>query len=98
MNRPVVFRPEAEEDTSSAWSWYESQREGLGAEFSAALDEFIARIESMPELYAVILDNVRRGNLRRFPYVVYYRPLEKCIEVLGVLHGRRDPTVWQDRI
>lgn len=30
MKRPIVFRPEAEEDLQSAWLWYEQRRPGLG--------------------------------------------------------------------
>jgi plasmid stabilization system protein ParE len=40
---------------------------------------------------------MRRTKLHRFPYVVYYRTLADLIEVIGVLHGSRDPQIWQDR-
>ena len=39
----------------------------------------------------MVLRDVRRGKLRRFPYVVYYRVLTDRIEVIGILHGSRDP-------
>lgn len=52
----------------------------------------------MPELYAVAVENTRRGKLHRFPYLVYYRVLSDLIEVMGVLHVSRDPRVWQERV
>ena len=55
------------------------------------------RIAAMPKLYAPTIKNVRRAKLRRFPYVVFYRILADRIEVIGVLHGSRDPGIWQDR-
>lgn len=97
MSLPIVLRPEAQTDLLEARDWYEQQGPGLGDGFAEAVDEMFARIEEMPELYAVMLRDVRRGKLRRFPYVVYYRVLTDRIEVIAVLHGSRDPKVWQDR-
>ena len=51
----------------------------------------------MPEMYAAAFRGVRPAKLRRFPYVVYYRVLADRIEVLAVLHGSRDPRIWQGR-
>lgn len=51
----------------------------------------------MPELHPVVLKGVRRTKLRGFPYLTYYRVLSDRVEVVGVLHGSRDPSVWQDR-
>ena len=55
------------------------------------------RVRAMPEIYAPAFRGVRRGKLRKFPYVVYYRALTDRIEVIGVLHGGRDPRVWRSR-
>ena len=57
----------------------------------------LVRIAMMPELYGVILGDIRRGKLRKFPYVVYYRVLVDRIEVIAVLHGSRDQNSWKDR-
>ena len=48
-------------------------------------------------MYAATFRGVRPAKLRRFPYVVYYRVLADRIEVLAVLHGSRDPRIWQGR-
>lgn len=98
MSLSIVWRPEAEADLLSAYDWYESQRSGLGEEFIDAIETMVARIEKMPELYPMALGGVRRGKLRRFPYLIYYRVLSHAIEVLAVLRGSRDPAVWQNRI
>jgi plasmid stabilization system protein ParE len=80
-----------------ARDWYERQRAGLGDAFTDAVDDFLVRIGAMPELYGVVLRDVRRGKLRRFPYLVYYRVLSDRIEVIAVLHSGRHPRVWQSR-
>ena len=52
----------------------------------------------MPQMYAVVLRDVRRGKLRRFPYLIYYRVLPDRIEVIALLHASRDPKLWQERV
>jgi len=41
---------------------------------------------------------VRAARLRKFRYVVYYVVFADRVEVLGVLHGSRDGSVWQSRV
>jgi len=98
MSLPVVLRPEAQADLLSARDWYEQQQPGLGDGFTDVVEEMIDRIAAMPELYAVVLNGVRRAKLRRFPYLAYYRVLSDRVEVIGVLHGSRNPSVWQRRV
>lgn len=97
MGLRVVLRPETEADLLEARDWYEQDGAELAAAFVDSFEATIARIEAMPELYAVALKNIRRGKLRRFPYLIYYRVLSDRIEVIGVLHGSRDPSAWQQR-
>ena len=94
----TVFRPEAEGDVLATHRWYEQQEPGLGNAFADSLDEIINRIEAMPAMYPLATHDVRRGKLRTFPYLIYYRLLADRIEVIAVLHGRRHPHVWQDRV
>lgn len=97
MSLPVVVRPEADDDIFAARAWYDGQSPGLGARFAARLAAAIDRIGDAPELYGEVGRGVRAAPVARFPYVVYYRPYAERVEVLAVLHGRRDPAAWQDR-
>jgi plasmid stabilization system protein ParE len=98
MSLAIVFRPEAEADVLTAHDWYEQQQSGLGGAFSDALILALVRIESMPRMYAIVFRETRRAKLRTFPYLVYYRVLADRIEVIAVLHGSRDPRLWQERV
>ena len=97
MGLRIVLRPETEADLFQARDWYEQEDAEIAAAFVDSFEAIISRIKAMPELYAVALKNIRRAKLRRFPYLVYYRVLSDRIEVIAVLHGSRDPRVWQDR-
>ena len=97
MSRPVILRPEACRDVESARDGYEALRAGLGQDSLDRVSEALGRVGAMPEMYGPVWQDVRAGRLRRFPYVVYYRVLADRVEVLAVLHGSRDPSVWQRR-
>ena len=97
MSPKTIFRRVARDDVRSARRWYEERRAGLGAAFVQSLEVFIAQIERNPEIWPCVDGETRRGQLRRFPYVVYYELHEDDILVLAVWHGRRDPDSWQER-
>jgi len=98
MSLSVALRPEAQADLLEARNWYERQQFGLGDAFAASVDEAVARIEEMPEMYPSVFFDVRRGKLRRFPYLIYYRVMADRSEIVAVLHSSRDPKLWQDRV
>jgi toxin ParE1/3/4 len=98
MSLPLILRPEAQADLLAIRDVYEQQRAGLGTAFGDAVDDLLLRIRAMPQLYAVAHKDVRRAKVRRFPYVAYYRVLADRIEVFAVLHGSRDPQIWQSRV
>jgi len=97
VSLPVILQPEAQDDLLLAREWYERQSPGLGDTFAGAVERLLALVESMPEMYAVAFRGVRPAKLRRFPYVVYYRVLADRIDVLAILHGSRDPRIWEGR-
>jgi toxin ParE1/3/4 len=86
----VAFHPLVEADATDAAEWYERQQAGLGAAFVA---EYRERLHHLPDealLYAVRFHDIRRVNLPKFPYGIFYFLVENGIVILGVLHGARD--------
>jgi plasmid stabilization system protein ParE len=55
------------------------------------------RIAATPDFYASVWQDVRFYRVKRFPFVIYFRMRAGAVEVLAVLHGSRDPLVWQSR-
>lgn len=98
MNKSVDLRAEAEADIERAHNYLEEIRPGLGKQFVARVRQVLERIESMPEMYATVFQDVRAVRLRQFRYVVYYIVLTDSIDVLAVLHGSLDSSVWQARL
>ncbi len=98
MNWPLVIQRIVKRDIAGAIRWYDRNREGLGDQFEADLEVTLDRLKKGPPFAAPIDGDVRFAKLKRFPYVVYFRQHEDRIEVLAVLHGKRNPKVWQRRV
>ena len=97
MTLRVAFRAAARRELVEAAGWYELQRAGLGSAFLGEIDRCLASVAEHPSLYATVRGDVRRVVTRRFPYGLYYRIRADRIVVVAVLHGSRDPRVWQRR-
>jgi plasmid stabilization system protein ParE len=93
----VRFRPEVPNDIADACRWYESHGSGLGERFVRELNATVSRIAIAPETYAKGEREVRSARMHRFPYVVHFRIAGTKVVILAVLHGGRDPAIWQNR-
>jgi plasmid stabilization system protein ParE len=97
MSLPVILRPEAESDVQEIYESLEQTRERLGNKFLTRLREMLERIESFPEIYGVVWQDVRAGRLKKFRYVVYYVVFPDRIEIIAVMHGARRSSTWRSR-
>lgn len=97
MSRSIAFRPEAFADAQSAYEWYEAARPGLGDEFLGALEEALDRARERPAADRVMLLDIRRVLLRRFPYAAFFVSDDQAILVIAIFHGARDAQRLQDR-
>ena len=96
MNLPVILSPTADREFEAAARWYEDQT-GRGASFVTQVQEALDRIGRMPELHAIVYKNLRRARVAKLPYNIYYRVLPDRVEIIAIVHGHRDPSVWQSR-
>lgn len=97
MNRGFVLRRVAEQEFDDSIAWYESQREGLGLEFRATIEEYFQQIADHPERYTKVRGEVRRAVVRRFPFVIHFLAEQERIVVLAVFHASRDPQPLKTR-
>jgi len=61
------------------------------------LDQALIHIRTHPESFPVIHEKIRRANLRRFPFGVFYVQRADHVFVLGVVHHARHPNLWKRR-
>jgi plasmid stabilization system protein ParE len=94
----VVFLPPAQEEMTEAARYYQTQSMGLGTEFLAEVERTISAIASHPKAAPKVKQDIRRRLLKRFPFGILYVPTADEIVVLAVMHLRRRPGYWQDRL
>ncbi len=97
MNLPVILRRIAQAEFDDAADWYEGQRAGQGAAFTAAVRQVLMDLGSRPEAHPEVYGDVREALVARYPYAIYYRPGPGQVTVLAVFHTSRDPAEWQRR-
>jgi toxin ParE1/3/4 len=88
--RALRRHPLVRADIADAINWYEDQQPGLGVEFARDLLVHYRHLVRDAEQYAVRFADVRRMNLDRFPYGLFYVIRENEIWLLAVLHASRD--------
>jgi plasmid stabilization system protein ParE len=97
MSLPLVLRRAARKEFDAAADWYEQRRSGLGPQFIAEVERIFDRVVDNPEFYPLVHRDIREALVRRFPYVVYYRVESARVVVIAVIHGARNPSIWQRR-
>jgi toxin ParE1/3/4 len=94
----IVFLVPAEEEMLEAAEYYESQRRGLGRTFLAEVQRTVDRIVENPRLGQAVRQGIRRRLLRRFPFGILYQVDPEEIVIIAVMHLRRRPGYWSDRV
>lgn len=95
---PIVFDSRAVEDIDAATQWYSEQQTELALEFLNTLDETFERIANYPQAYYEVESGIRRALMKKFPYCIYYIISSDRITILAILHARRAPDTWQQRL
>lgn len=92
----LKLRPAARTDADAAQDWYDDAAPGLGGAFTDELLSVLAFLVEHPSVgsrrYAHLLpdESLRVWSLDRFPFLVFYRVSDEVLDVVRVLHERRD--------
>ena len=93
----LEFHRLAEHELNETAQYYDLEEPGLGAVFLDEVDRCLESIQAQPEAGIVLLGDVRRRLLRRFPYALLYKIKPNGIRILAVMNLRRRPTYWLRR-
>ena len=94
----LIIQPQAAQEAGEAAGWYEEQLPGLGIEFLLELDAALDRVVNHLDIYPPIYRDARRVLLRRFPYAAYFVAEPDAIQVIAILHQRRNPDLLKSRL
>lgn len=98
MTRILAVSTLTEADLARAAAWYNLIRPGLGEDFVLCVEQALGRILDHPFAFAMILPEVRRALVRRFPYGLFFRVRPHRIEVEALFHLRTAPDRLGDRL
>src|SRR5687767_6715961 len=97
MAHALKLRKLVIKDIGEAYDWYEDKRTGLGEEFLLSAEDALDSIKRNPELFEEKYPQIRKCNLRRFPYTIFFRIFKKSVAILAVYHQSRNPRRWRKR-
>jgi plasmid stabilization system protein ParE len=91
------LHPQAQEELEQSIIFYKKQQAGLENRFIEAAEDAINKVCRNPLLYRKVDDDVRKCRLLHFPYAIIFRPRPSQIEIIAVMHLRKQPNYWQLR-
>jgi toxin ParE1/3/4 len=94
MLKRVKFAKEASFEFRESVDWYESMAKGFGLKFTAEIDSTVEKIKLNPDLYRKVVENVRRIQVTKFPYSLFFSIEDDTVVILRVFHNKRKPVQW----
>ena len=103
MTIEVSFHETAEFELNDAAVFFESKTTGLGIRFLSAVEKAVAEIVQHPQASPVILQQLRRKLVRKFPYSIIFSIQPDHVRILAIANQKRRPILlarpplaWQD--
>lgn len=96
--RRLRFHPEAQIELLGAAKGYEAEQPGLGKRFLEAVRDATCKIRLSPSMFQCVEGKARRCCVERFPFGLVFREENDEIQILAVIHFKRDPDYWKKRL
>ncbi|MBK8304052.1 MAG: type II toxin-antitoxin system RelE/ParE family toxin [Pyrinomonadaceae bacterium] len=93
-----LWNDEALTEYEQAAEYYGLKEIGLDGRFADCIESTIQSVCSSPKMWPIIEDDVRRGVTHTFPYSVVYIQLDQMIVIIAIMHDRREPGYWRNRL
>ena len=92
------FHPDARVEYGEAAAFYEDRRPGLGAAFTLEIEATIETILQNPGKFRTLERDVRICRTHTYPYAVLYTIEDGFVLIIAVMHLRRRPGYWHNRL
>ncbi len=92
--RTVKFAQAACREMREAEAWYSDKMPSLGARFLDEMDSTLERIRLNPHLYPIVAPGIRRIQMNRFPFSVFYTLEADLLLIVRLFHQRRKSIEW----
>lgn len=95
--RLIITMP-ARVDIENSAEWYSLQNDNLERDFLQEIEKTINNIALNPYQHFQILKNIRRANVNRFPFSMFFSILGNEIKIFSVFHQSRNPLKWKEKL
>ena len=96
--KPYAFHPEASEEYTQAAEYYAAIAPELGGRFYDEIQRLINQVRQQPERFLRFNPPARRVLARKFPYSVVYWDQPDRVWIVAVMHAKRKPDYWRQRL
>ncbi|PIQ11593.1 MAG: hypothetical protein COW71_00280 [Ignavibacteriales bacterium CG18_big_fil_WC_8_21_14_2_50_31_20] len=94
MTNKVRFAKEATIEFRESVNFYELKAKGLGLKLTNEIDSTIERIKLNFDLYPRVVENIRKIQVNKFPYSLFYEIENDTLIILRIFHNKRKPIDW----
>ena len=94
----AILHPEADAEFQEAIDFYRAESPELGVRFYREVMTTLVRIEAHPRAWPRLRGSVRKCLVDGFPYKLLYTIEPDRLYVVAVMHGKRKPDYWDDRL
>lgn len=89
----------AQQEFYNIVTYYKQFDQRLSSDFIREFDQAVNQLITFPKAGNPYLHDTRRIILDRFPYAIIYKVYDKSVIVVhAVMHMKRKPDYWQERL
>ncbi len=92
-----IVSPYTDQDIRAALNFYKDIQTRLYQRLANDFACLFERLGQSPRHFPIVLGDVRRAVLTRFPYALHFFIEPETVIVIAFLHTRRDPAIWPSR-
>jgi plasmid stabilization system protein ParE len=96
--KPVRVHPQAEAEADGAFEYLWARSESAALGFDTELRTAFSALRKNPRIYPPYLLGTRRSMRHRYPSFVVFREFPRKIQIVAVVHAKRRPGYWTNRL
>jgi hypothetical protein len=96
--KPYTFHPAAGQEYADAAGYYAAISAELGGRFYEEIERLITQACRQPDRFFKFSPPARRVLARKFPFSVVYLNEPDRIWIVAVMHAKRRPGYWRERL
>jgi toxin ParE1/3/4 len=94
----AVFHPEASLEYLEAIEYHAAINVELGERFDSEIQRLVNEVSRDPQRFSRLHPPVQRALSREFPYSVVYLDEPDRVWIVAVMHAKRRPGYWRNRL